>query len=95
MLSPFLVSPPKPPYLLHLPQITNPPTPTSWPWLSPTLGHRAFTGLKASPPIDDQLGHTLLHIQVEPYIPSCVILYWWFSACELRGIGWFILLFLL
>ena len=53
MLSPFLVSPPKSPYPLPLPLLTNPPTPaTSWPWHSTTLGHRAFPGPRASPPID-------------------------------------------
>ena len=45
---------------------TNPPTPASWPWHSPTLGHRAFTGPRASSPIDDRLGHTLLHMELEP-----------------------------
>ena len=45
---------------------TNPHTPPSRPWHSPTLGHSAFTGPRASPPIDDQLGHPLLHMQLEP-----------------------------
>jgi hypothetical protein len=40
--------------------LTNSPTPASWPWHSPILGHRTFTGPRASPPIDDQLGHLLL-----------------------------------
>ena len=31
-----------------------------------TLGHRAFTESRASPPIDEQLGHPLLHMQLEP-----------------------------
>jgi hypothetical protein len=44
MLSPFLVFPLKTPYPL-----TNPPIPTSWPWHSLILGHRAFTGPRASP----------------------------------------------
>jgi hypothetical protein len=42
-----------------LPLLTHPPTPTSWPWHSPTLGYRSFTGLRTSPPIDDELGHPL------------------------------------
>jgi hypothetical protein len=33
--------------------LINPPTPASWPWYSPILGHRTFTGPMASPPIDD------------------------------------------
>ena len=65
MLSPFLDSPLKTPYLLPLPLLTNPPTPASWPWHSPTLEHRAFIEQRASPPIDDQLGNPLLHMQLE------------------------------
>ena len=85
MLFPFLYSSPKTPYLLPLPLLTNPPTPTSWPWHSPTLGHRAFTGPRASPPIDDRLGHPLLHMQLEPWVPPCVFFDWWFSPRELWG----------
>jgi hypothetical protein len=43
-----------------LPLLTNPPTPTSWPCHSTTLGHRAFIGQRASPLIDVLLGHSLL-----------------------------------
>jgi hypothetical protein len=41
--------------------LPNPPTPTSWPWHSPVLGHIP----RASPPIDGQLGHPMLHMQLE------------------------------
>jgi hypothetical protein len=47
---PIQVSPPKTPS--PNPLLTNPPTPASWPWYSPTLRHRAFTGPRVSPPID-------------------------------------------
>jgi hypothetical protein len=30
------------------------------------LEHRTFTGTRASPPIDDQLGHPLLHMELDP-----------------------------
>ena len=83
MLSPFLVSPLKTPYPFPLPLLTNLPTPTSWPWHSPILGHRIFTGPRASPPIDDQLGHPQLHIQLEPHVPLCVFFNLWFSSKEL------------
>jgi hypothetical protein len=83
MLSPFLVSPLKTPH--PLPLITNPPIPISWPWHSPILGHRTFTGPRASPPIDDRLGHPLLYMQLEPWVPPCVFFGWWFSARELKG----------
>jgi hypothetical protein len=52
---------------LYLPPalLPNPPTPTSWPWHSPVLGHMIFAKLRASPPIDSRLGHPLLHRQLE------------------------------
>jgi hypothetical protein len=58
MLSP---KPPIPPPTL----IPNPPTPASWPWYSLVMGHMIFTRPRASPPIDGQLGHPLLHMQPE------------------------------
>jgi hypothetical protein len=85
MLSPSLVSPPKIPYPLlpsHAPQSTHS---HSWPWHSPILGHRAFTGPRASPPIDDQLGHPLLHIQLEPQVPPCAFFDWLYSSKDLWG----------
>ena len=36
MFSPFLISLQKPPIPSHLPLHTNPLTPASWPWHSPT-----------------------------------------------------------
>ena len=65
--------------------ISNPPTPAFWPWHSPVLGHRTFTGPRASPPIDDRLGHPLLHMKLEPQVPPCVFFDWWFSPKELWG----------
>jgi hypothetical protein len=56
-----------------LPLLTNPPTPASWSWHSPTLGHRAFIGQRASPPIDIWLGHPLLHMQLEPWVQPFVL----------------------
>jgi hypothetical protein len=53
MLAPFLLSPLKNPLPHHLCLLINPPTTASWPWHSPILGHRAFTGPRASPPIDN------------------------------------------
>jgi hypothetical protein len=41
-------------------------------WPSPILAHRTFTGARAFPPIDGQLGHPKLHIQLEPHVPPCV-----------------------
>ena len=52
--------------LPSLPVLTTPSTPTPWTWNSLVLEHIAFTGPRASPPIDDQLGHSLLYMQLEP-----------------------------
>jgi hypothetical protein len=86
MLSHFLVSPPKntlPLFHPPLPLLTNPPTPTSWPCYSPSLRHTAFIGQRASPPIVVWLGHPLWLMQLEPWVPSCVLFGWWFSPWEL------------
>jgi hypothetical protein len=56
---------PKFPIPSLLPPLPNIPTPASWPWLSPVLGHMISTRPRASPPIDGQLGHPLLHMQLE------------------------------
>jgi hypothetical protein len=61
----FLNASPKAPYSLPPALIPNLPTPASWPWHSPVLGHMIFARPKASPPIDGQLGHPLLHMQLE------------------------------
>jgi hypothetical protein len=59
--------------------LINTSTPTSWPWHSPTLGQRAFTGRKVSPPTDDWLDQLLLHMQLETWVPPCVLFGLWFS----------------
>jgi hypothetical protein len=41
------------------------PTPTSWPWHSPVLGHIKFARQRASLPNYGRLGHLLLHMQLE------------------------------
>jgi hypothetical protein len=83
MLCPFLVSSPETPYLLLL--LPNPPIPASWPWHSPILGHRTFKRPRTFPPIDGQLGHPLLHMQLETLVPPCAFFDWWFSPNELWG----------
>jgi hypothetical protein len=62
----------------------QPPTPI------PSLGIPLYWGIESSqdlgfPPIDDRLGHTQLHIQLEPHVPPCVFFDWWFSSKELWG----------
>jgi hypothetical protein len=47
----------------------HPPTSASLPSNSPTLGHQAFTGPRASPPTDAIQGRSLLHMRLEPWVP--------------------------
>jgi hypothetical protein len=96
---PFPGFPPKGPYSIPPPPhpplwSPNPPTFASLSWHSPTLGHRAFTGPRTSPPIDVRQVHSLLHMKLEPWVPTCVLFNWWFSPWELGGTDWLILLFL-
>jgi hypothetical protein len=45
---------------------THPPTPSS------SLP-QAFTGPRSSPPTDAQQGRPLPHMQLEPWVPPCVL----------------------
>jgi hypothetical protein len=69
--SPFL--------LLWLCSPTHPTTHSSLPLNSPTLGHRVLTGTRASPPTDVQQGHSLIHIQLGPWVLPGILLGGWFS----------------
>jgi hypothetical protein len=53
----------------------------------PYLGHRIFARPRASLLIDGQLGHPLLHMQLETRVLPCVVYGWWFSPRELWGGG--------
>jgi hypothetical protein len=67
---------PKVPYTLSSPPHTlfpNPPTPASWSWHSPVLGHMIFAGPRASRLIDGQLGHPLLHMQLETQVCGVLV----------------------
>ena len=63
---PFPSFPSENPHPLPPPPAPQPTHSHSWFWHSPILGRRAFTGPRASPPIDDRLGHPLIHMQLEP-----------------------------
>jgi hypothetical protein len=52
--------------------------PTSRPWHSPTLGNWALASL-----IDARQCNPLLHMWLEPWVPPCILLGWWFSPWEL------------
>jgi hypothetical protein len=51
---------------------------------------RRIHAARASPPIDDQQGHPLLHLWLEPWVTPCVLFGWWFSSFELGGGGWLV-----
>jgi hypothetical protein len=72
-----------PPVPSPLPLLTNPPTPASLSWHSPALRNQAW--LRVSPLIDVPQGHPLLHMQLEPWVPPCMLFVWWFSPWELWG----------
>ena len=78
--------PPKIPNLSLLPLLTIPLSPSSLSWHSPIMGLLAFLGTRASLPFDVQQCHPLLHIQLEPWVPPCVLFGWWFSLWELWGV---------
>jgi len=63
-----------------------PTTPTSTPWHSPTLAKGAFTGPRASPPIDARQCHPLLHMRLESWVLLCLLFGWWCSPWELGGV---------
>jgi hypothetical protein len=86
---------------LHLPAsmrvFPHPHTSSSPPSHSPTLGHRAFTGPRASSPIDEQQGHPLLHMPLKPLGPY-MCMYSFVGGLvtgRTAGSGWFLLFFLL
>ena len=79
------------PLLLWGCSCTHPPIPSfTHPQHSPMLGHWTFPGSRASSPIDAHQGHPLLHMLLEPWVPPCVLLGWWFSPWELLGGFWFV-----
>jgi hypothetical protein len=73
------------------PLLPNPITPASWPWHSPVVRHMIFT--RASPPIDGQLGHPLLHMQLETQLWGQIqkwmltVLYWMEHRALNEGAG--------
>jgi hypothetical protein len=92
MLSPFLVSAPQTPYPILPPPASTRVLPHPHPnscspsWHSSTLWYQASTGPRASPPTDALQGHPLLHMRLEPWVLSCVLLGLWFSPWELWGV---------
>ena len=64
---------PKSPIYLPLALLPNPPTPASWPWHSPELGHIILSRPRAFPPNDGQRGHLLLHMQLETWAMGVLI----------------------
>ena len=87
-MCPFLVFPPKPPIPSPLHLLTNPLTPASSLSLHfPTLEHPGFTGTRASLFPDVQQGHPLLHMQLESWVPTCVLDWRWLDPWEFWDYG--------
>ena len=63
---------PKVPHTLT-PTLPYSPTPTFWPWHSPVLGHIKFAIQWASLSLDGQLGHLLIHMQLESRAPGVLV----------------------
>jgi hypothetical protein len=71
------------PIISPFPLLIRPPTPASWPRHSPTLGHRAFIGQRASPPRWCLTRPCMLHIELEPWVTPSVLFGWWFGPWDL------------
>jgi hypothetical protein len=82
MLPPFPVSPPQTPYPTPLSLLLWGCSPTH-----PLPPHHPSNPLHwvIEPPIDARQGHPLLHMQLESWVPPCVLFDWWFSPWELWG----------
>jgi hypothetical protein len=65
--------------------IPNSPTPASWPWHSPIMGHMIFARPRASPLIDGRLGHPLLHIQLETQLWGILVSSYCCSSYRVAG----------
>ena len=53
--------------------LPNPPTPASWPWHFPVLGHMIFARPRASPPNDGWLVHPQIHMQLEAQLLGLLV----------------------
>jgi hypothetical protein len=62
------------------------PWPPTYQLLLPGPGIFLYWGIEPSqdqgplPPINDRLGHPLLYMQLETWVPPCVFFDWWFKS---------------
>jgi hypothetical protein len=100
MLSPFPGSSPPPETIYPIPpppasvegvSISSPTHPLLPPCPTIPLQWGIEPSQDQGPPIDALQGHPLLHMQLEPWVPPCVLLGWQFSLWELWGylVGWY------
>jgi len=88
MLSPFLVSPLEIPYPIFPPTATmrvllHLPTPSHFPALAfPYTGASSFHRTNGLLPLMPDI-HSLLHMQLEPWVTPCILFGWWFSPWKL------------
>jgi hypothetical protein len=78
----FKCYPQSPLYPSHPVLLPNQPTLPSWPWHFPVQGHMIFVRTRVSPPIGGQLGHPLLHMQLETQL--CGVLVSSYCCCSYR-----------
>jgi len=71
----------------------SPSPPASLYWQSLILGNQVFTGTRASPPIDAQQGHPLIHMQLDPWVPPCELFGWFLIPGSFRVSGWLMFFF--
>jgi hypothetical protein len=62
--------------------LSNPPTPASWPWYFPVLGHIIFARPRAPPPNDGRIVHLLLHMQLETGAQGVLVSSYCCSSCR-------------
>jgi hypothetical protein len=61
---------------------SNPPTPASWPWFCPVLGHIIIARPKASLSTDGRLGHLMLNMQLETRAQGLLVSSYFCSSYE-------------
>ena len=62
--------------------LSNPPTPASWPWHSPVLGHIILAKPRATYTNNGCLGHLLLHMQVGKKALGILVRSYCCSSCR-------------
>jgi hypothetical protein len=76
-----LISPPETPY--PIPCIYEGVSPPTHPLPHQHPGEWSLHKASTSPPTDARQCHPVGHMKLEPWVPPCVLLGWWFSPWKL------------